>query len=169
MSKRSKTATKYDTEDSDFSGPPQSTNNTPRQQPNRGVKAKNTINESSSDDDVTDLDISLNKTILHSILDKPQDNQNSEMSITSKQLEAILKKVLTRNNPPSSLSNVPRLNVVQLNMTNFSFWSKSIRAAMKLMKIWIDPTKSIDQLSPEEKEINEKAAQYVLTNIDANN
>lgn len=170
MSKKSKTATKYDTEDADFSVPTQSTSSTPRQRFNRVAKEIQTINESSSDDDVTNLDISLNKTILHSILDNSHDNQNPEMSITSEQLEAILKKVLTRTNPPSSSSsNVPSLNTVQLNMNNFSFWSKKIRAAMKLMRIWIDPTKSIDQLSPEEREINEKAAQYVLTNIDENN
>jgi hypothetical protein len=168
--KKSSTATKYDKEDPEFSGPPPSTSNTPRQTLNRGAKQKNPLIESSSDDDVTntedDLEISLNDTFLHSIL----DNQNPEMAITSEQLEAILKKVLNTNNPQQPQhSNIPKVNVVQLTMNNYSFWSKSIRAAMKLMQIWLDPSHSIDQLTPAEKIINEKAAQYVLTNIDATN
>ena len=93
------------------------------------------------------------------------------MSLTSEQLEEILKKVLKSNISPENnqKSNLPRLNVPQLTMDNYSFWSKSIRAAMKLMKIWIDPKKSVNELTVSEQEINEKAAQYILTNIDAIN
>lgn len=162
MSKKSSTATKYDNDDPDFSGTSSTSDSNSRQLPSRSSKTKKPIVESSSDDEPF-LDISVNHSIFQSI---------SEMSITSDQLEQILKKVLTSDNPPranNQQSNLPRLNVPQLTMNNYSFWSKSIRAAMKLIKIWIDPKKSVNELDASEREINEKAAQYVLTNIDANN
>lgn len=54
-------------------------------------------------------------------------------------------------------------------MNNYSFWSKAMKAALKLHNCWIDPSKTIDILCEDELKINEKAAYYVSTNLDENN
>lgn len=161
MSKDSNTATNYEKNDPDFTHSVQST----RQVPSRSVKTQKKIIELSSDDDDTDLDISLNKTFIHSVL------ENQEMgTISEAQLEAILQRVIQTNNAPRPTSTtIPKVNIEPLTMSNYSFWSKSMRAGLKLMNMWIDPNKTIENLTIEEKVINEKAAQYILTNIDANN
>ena len=164
MSKDSNTATNYEKNDPDFPGTSQSVQST-RQVPTRNAKTQKQIIELSSDDDDNDSDISLNKTFIHSVL------ENQEMgTISEAQLEAILQRVIKNNNTPRQTStSIPKVNIEPLTMTNYSFWSKSMRAGLKLMNLWIDPNKSMENLTNEENVINEKAAQYVLTNIDANN
>lgn len=95
---------------------------------------------------------------------QPQPLYNQE------QLENILMRVMTARigtTPQPSAS--PKFNLEILNMSNYSFWSKAMRAALKMMNLWVDPSKSPTNLDENEKVINEKAAQFILTNIDRNN
>ena len=164
MSKKPSTATKYDKEDPDFSAQSSSTNQLARKVPTRSAKQKNQLTESSSDDDKNNSEISLNK---NSVL----DTETSEMgTISEQQLEAILNRVMQASNAgPRQSSTIPKVNIDPLSMSNYSFWSKSIRAALKLMNLWIEPNRNVATLNNNEKITNEKAAQYLLTNIDVNN
>ena len=163
MSKDSNTATNYEKNDPDFPGTSQPVQST-RQVPTRNAKTQKQIIELSSDDDDNDSYISLNKKLIHSVL------KNQEMStIPEAQLEAILQRVIKTNNTPRQTStSIPKVNIEPLTMTNYSFWSMSMQEGL-LMNLWIDPNKTMENLTNEEKHINEKAAQYVFTNIDANN
>jgi hypothetical protein len=97
------------------------------------------------------------------------------MAMTQQQFEEFCKRVLPAN--PQQVQQTqaiskspPRCYLKEhLNMTNYPFWSKSMRAALKLQKLWLDPTKKIEDLSVEEARVNAEAASYILTHIDANN
>jgi hypothetical protein len=92
-------------------------------------------------------------------------------TISKNQLENILSRIFQGNDGEQrrSQSIEPTLNIQMLDMSNYSFWSKAMKAALKLQGLWLEPTRNIATLTASEREINERAANYVLTNIDVNN
>ena len=137
MSKQSSTATKYDKDDPDYNGPSTSKDQNIRQEAKRNVKDKNQVIELSDTDDDDDNDIenqniSLIKTILYPIL---EEEPETEIAISEAQLEIILQRVFQNNFNHRQSSNVPKVYIEPLNMSNWSFWSKSMKPALKLINL----------------------------------
>jgi hypothetical protein len=184
MSKTPKTATKYEKDDPDYPRPSKSSVVVARTQPKRNTNQKSTKtsdegNESSSSKEFEPAMQSSDEQSDHSIIQTQSqsnhsisENQSIKMAMTQQQFEEFLDRLLSAN--PHLVQAVsrspPKCNIKDhLSMTNYPFWSKSMKAALKLQKIWLDPTKEVEELSEAEKQINAEAASYVLTNIDANN
>jgi hypothetical protein len=158
MPKKPSTASKYEKNDPNFVS-----SSSQRNLPLSQIQTRSAISRIQMiDDDESNF---LNQT--HLFL--PEDSNSSKMSITKEDVKNIVQEVLQAviNNQPKS--NSPRPSPAVLTMKNYSFWWKSMKAAMRLQGLWLDPSRNVATLSEKEKVTNEMAAQYVLTYIDANN
>lgn len=158
MPKNPNLKTKYESNDPNFKASTAGTKQVTRKIPTRQSNKSN--NSSSSEDDYQSPIKESHPSLI---------TETHTMAISQEQLEQILQRVLIATAEGRSNAGTYKSDVELLQVNNYQFWSKAIKASLKLMNLWLDPSKNPDQMTQDEKKINEKAANYLLTRIDSFN
>jgi hypothetical protein len=162
MPKKPSTASNYEKHDPNFVSSSSQRTIPPSQIQTRSGTSKNQTNENDEANSQNKIPVTLS-----------ENANSSEMPITEEDVAAMVRGAITEmfrsmpNIQPKPISVKP--NPTVLTMNNYSFWSKSMKAAMELQDLWLDPTKNASTLSEQEKLMDKRAAQYILTFLDPNN
>ena len=155
-----KLKTKYENDDPDFhpdiSIPSSSSSSQPILTRNQKEKSKvqqlQNIVISDDESEENELTKSLNLSL-----------QEKEMSLTPEQISQIVQSVITAQQ--STISS-PKVMPEKLNDTNYVDWCRKMKNALKLNRIWIDPSLDPATLSLADKAKNERAALYMSCFLD---
>jgi hypothetical protein len=164
MSKKPITASKYEKHDPNFVSSSSQRTIPQSQIQARSETLKNQMNKNDEANSQNEIPLTFSES---------SSSSSSEMSITKEEVAAMLRGAITEMF--QSMPNIQQKpfavkpNPTVLTMNNYSFWSKSMKAAMELQEHWLDPTKNASTLSEQEKLMDKRAAQYILTFIDPNN
>jgi gag-polypeptide of LTR copia-type len=190
MPKTPKIGTKYDDDDLDETFQGQSTSEIS----NRVTRSQNscktndssvTIHDSepeASGNDSFDTannsdhsESNLSTTILDISSSPSPISQDSAMTLSQQQIQELIEQSIQQyaaNNQAvvPRVDHAPRIsNVPQLSMTNYSDWSKKIRAALILNQLWIEPTILPNSYTENQKATSKRAVQFIVMYLDANN
>ena len=112
--------------------------------------------------------ISDSQTFLKSPLQFTNKETMATQTIDDNMIRQIIQTILSTQHETIKTS-VPKVDLQKLSMKNYVDWSKKMKYALKLNKLWVEPTQLPRELREEDVTRNEKAVLFMACYLDDQN
>jgi transposase InsO family protein len=165
-----KLETIYETDDPDYNQDASTSQNlAPRTQPKRNTRTNNVlIEQSESDSSIEETESDQNNETNNTSIFSTENNTNPTTDMNEEQIKTIVRAVIAAQGQIAAKPNY-KLELEKLTSSNYDLWAKKMECALQLNQLWVDPTKSVEELTAEEKVKNGNAVLFMTCYLDDQN